>query len=213
MSDQVTIIDDAGITSTDDARFACEVCGTPLNYGGRGRYPRFCDEHKSGSKSSDGTPRKASRGTAQITQSVQQLYEMAGQGLTLIGGFTGDEALKLDGVIIDDRAPILAGEWAKLAETDPKVREALKKLTTGSAYGGVIVTHLLLVFALAQNHRNNPKPPRERKPKPPKPEPQPPMRPAATEPQRNGNRRVTVPDMEFESPINIPDELYVTESK
>jgi len=31
---------------TPQAEFTCQVCGVPLHYGGRGRKPLFCDEHK-----------------------------------------------------------------------------------------------------------------------------------------------------------------------
>lgn len=159
------VIDDPGITSHDPERFACEVCGVTLTYSGRGRYPKRCDEHKSGSKSADG-PKRAGRQTAQITESMTQLYEMLGQGLVLVGAATGDEALKGDGVLIDDRAEILAKEWAKLAETDPKVAKALKGLATGGAWGGVVITHAMLLIAMARNHQTHPKAKRERQPKP-----------------------------------------------
>lgn len=45
-----------GIDIGPSSDLTCEVCGTPLTYAGRGRKPKFCDEHKkSGSSSSSGT--------------------------------------------------------------------------------------------------------------------------------------------------------------
>lgn len=47
--------------------FTCEVCSVPIHYGGRGRHPRYCDDHKPGrstSMSSGTGTRKRGKGKA-----------------------------------------------------------------------------------------------------------------------------------------------------
>lgn len=67
---------------------ACQVCGKGLTYAGRGRKPKFCDEHR-GNKSGTGTTRKSSTGNErlaqQATESLVQLNRITGMGLRLLG--------------------------------------------------------------------------------------------------------------------------------
>lgn len=82
------------LTGSPDAQpemdsLACQVCGKGLTYAGRGRKPKFCDEHKS-NKSGTGTTRKSSvtgneRLANQATEALVQLNRMTGLGLRLIG--------------------------------------------------------------------------------------------------------------------------------
>lgn len=62
-------VPDMDITTPE---FVCEVCGKALTYSGRGRKPRFCDEHKKGSK---GTVRRATgaRNVAVASQAADVL--------------------------------------------------------------------------------------------------------------------------------------------
>ena len=62
--------------------YACEVCGTELTYGGRGRKPRFCDEHKSGSKGTT-TRRAASGKNAQLAQQAADVLSQANAMIAL----------------------------------------------------------------------------------------------------------------------------------
>lgn len=50
----------------------CEVCGTGLTYGGRGRKPRFCDEHKP-TKSAGGTKRVPQAKNAALAAQAAQV--------------------------------------------------------------------------------------------------------------------------------------------
>lgn len=56
----------------------CEVCGKPLDYAGRGRKPRFCDEHRkvSGSRSKSTSAAVTDRELTQACESLAQLYDM-----------------------------------------------------------------------------------------------------------------------------------------
>lgn len=53
---------------------------------------------------------------------------------------------------VTERAPILAEAWYKLAQESPPVRRILVKLTTGSAWGGVIAASLMTAVPLLAHH-------------------------------------------------------------
>lgn len=168
MADDIDVefeIPNETITSSDPTRFTCEVCGEPLTYSGRGRHPTRCEEHKTRGTASKREPTNT-RQVAQIRTAMAQLYEGAGDGIKLIGQLANDDALVIDGTLIGSRADVLADEWAKLAATDPKVRATLMKITTGSAWGGVIITHAMLGFAIMSNHKAQPQ--RVKQPRPPR---------------------------------------------
>jgi len=60
--------------------FTCEVCNTPLIYSGRGRKPKFCDEHKSTSKNTTrtGSPKTVpDKELAQACDNLRLMYETA----------------------------------------------------------------------------------------------------------------------------------------
>lgn len=64
--------------------YACEVCGKELEYSGRGRKPKYCDEHKGGRKGTS-TPRKstakADATAKQAAAALAQLNALIGMGL------------------------------------------------------------------------------------------------------------------------------------
>lgn len=61
--------------------FSCQVCGTELFYGGRGRKPKFCDEHKkTAPRGSKGTGSNATL-ARQASASLSQLNAMIGLAL------------------------------------------------------------------------------------------------------------------------------------
>lgn len=207
-------------TSADGPRFTCEVCDTPLEYSGRGRHPRYCDEHKPNA-SKTVTAKRAPKGVAHIRSGMEQLYELAGDGFELLGRYTEDELLTVDGHLIKSRASVLAEQWAELAERDPAVRKALTNMTTGSSWGGVIVTHVMLAAAIMMNHKKNGPSKAERQaakdakvrakdnvrpmraPQRPTPQPQPTQRMEPTP---------SVDDSEPYIPgVNGPDALFATE--
>lgn len=53
----------------------CQVCGVPLTYGGRGRKPKFCDDHKQ-TKTTSGSGRKtAGAGTVDAAMASLEFCE------------------------------------------------------------------------------------------------------------------------------------------
>ena len=72
--------------ATDDS-LHCTVCGKELVYGGRGRKPTKCDDHKRGSgKASSGTRVTGNdKLAAQATEALVQLNNLTGLGVRLLG--------------------------------------------------------------------------------------------------------------------------------
>ena len=55
-----------------DFEYACQTCGVELVYSGRGRHPKYCDEHKG--KSSTGTAR-ANTGSGNLAKQAAGVLE------------------------------------------------------------------------------------------------------------------------------------------
>lgn len=62
----------------------CATCGKELEYSGRGRKPRFCDEHK-----------RSSSGTSKVARSSGKNETMAAQAATVLSQFNGLIAIGL----------------------------------------------------------------------------------------------------------------------
>lgn len=116
----------------------CEVCGTPLYYGGRGRKPKFCDEHKrSAPKSSSGGSKGRNGAVVDAAMAnLNMLNNMAKLPIGLISAPAGQVwNSKLDDLQAQSRA---------ILESDP----ALAKSIAGA--GAISGKWLLLgAYALA----------------------------------------------------------------
>ena len=88
--------------------------------------------------------RVAAAKPGEFVDDLTALYTMLGVVVT-----TKDKEC---GPAIVQAAPSIAEEWDKLAAADPKVRKALRSLTKGSAWGGVIMAHLPILMIIGQHH-------------------------------------------------------------
>lgn len=57
----------------DDKRPHCQECGVILDYGGRGRKPKYCEEHKPASHKAGESTRTRRTGTAKADKEAQEL--------------------------------------------------------------------------------------------------------------------------------------------
>jgi len=140
------------VTDTDESPFRCEVCGTALVYSGKGRHPKFCEEHRKGSSN---TSSKGTAGIERIRTGMTDMYAAMAVGATGLGAMMQNEtgnALMLDGQVLGANAPRLGDAWADLAKNDPKVRKALERMLTGSGWGKVILAHAIVAVGIAGNH-------------------------------------------------------------
>ena len=119
----------------------CTVCSKEIDWAGRGRRPKYCDEHKPVKPASTpGRSTKASR----LGQAVAQ--QVAGIGLLVM------TVQRFDGLVIIDRAESLGQTCAKIAEQNPAFRRALERALNGSAYGELILVLAMTVAPILANH-------------------------------------------------------------
>jgi hypothetical protein len=126
----------------------CEVCSAPLTYGGRGRKPRFCAEHKP--KASAPTGKRSNSVDVLIAQIVD-FYAGIGTVVTLVPGCA------LDGMTVAGNATKLGESWRPLIERDPKLRKFWERMLTGSGYGALAFAHIMVALPIMANHGLLPK--------------------------------------------------------
>lgn len=126
--------------------YSCEVCGTELHYGGRGRKPRFCDEHKRSNRSASSGGRSSGKNIDTLISQIQDIYLTIGVAAGAI------PPLATDSLIIASNAQRMAESWRPLIERDPKIRKFWERITTGGGWGTVVLAHGTVALALMQAH-------------------------------------------------------------
>lgn len=89
--------------------------------------------------------RPRSRELARLEADLAQMYVNVG----LVAGVAGGQAGNIAGTVIAQKADTLAGSWIDLAERDPRVRAAIKRLLQGSAWSGVVFAHVGVFLPIA----------------------------------------------------------------
>jgi len=107
---------------------ACEVCGKDIAYlyKGKGRKPKYCEEHKPGrSASGIGTPRTraGSAGVKQAVANLENMYNMLGMGLYMFGA-------KESASLLAQSVPGLSDQNRQFLEADPALVKMLNKAGT-----------------------------------------------------------------------------------
>jgi hypothetical protein len=134
---------DDPFVSNDEAPYRCEICGTSLTYSGRGRKPKFCSEHrKGGTTTSNG--RKATANMAVLENNIADLYRGLGMGLSFVDPISGME--------VAGSADKLAASWITLAESNPKVKKFLIRITTGTGVGAVVIAHATVAYPILKRN-------------------------------------------------------------
>lgn len=126
--------------------YSCEVCGEELFYGGRGRKPKFCDEHKKNRPPTSATRTTRSPSVDRLVEQISETYRMVGTGLTFNNGTS------MDGMVLLESADKLGESWRTLLERDPKIRKMWEKFFTVSGYGAVLAAHAMIALPIMQNH-------------------------------------------------------------
>ncbi len=75
-----------------------------------------------------------------------------GSAVTIGGSIIGSEPLTADGQVIVQNAPNIADALSTLAKNDPRVAEALERLLSAGAYGGLITALMPVAIGIMANH-------------------------------------------------------------
>lgn len=128
-------------TNTEQSdELACEVCGKPLTYAGRGRKPKRCDDCKP--TRTTGTTRK---------RSVDALTKELEATLTDIGALV-QLADVFDGQCIIQGSPRLASSLGNVADKNATVRKTLESFVGASAWGGVVASAAAIAVPILMHH-------------------------------------------------------------
>lgn len=122
----------------------CQVCGAGLTYSGRGRKPKFCDEHKT----SSGSPRKQSSGGSSVDAAMASLEffeDLFTIPLLMMSPTAAQEWVKNLGPLRVKNRAILAGNpqlCKSIAKTSSKVSPYMLLGSYGYALAPVAKTVL-----------------------------------------------------------------------
>lgn len=124
--------------------FRCIECGTPLTYGGRGRKPKYCAEHKPSARKTTGTT-STPRGKS-LSKQLEGIREEFSDNIRLVGALI-TPALPVTGRVILTDADLVADSVVKLARNNPKVLLALQRASQVGP--GVVFARSLVTIGIA----------------------------------------------------------------
>jgi len=126
-----------------EPEFQCQTCGKPLVYGGRGRKPRFCDEHKRGGNTSKiGARNVAGSDVIRAVAALEMAYGLLRTGFMMIGAVNAASDL--------GRAiPQLSASNLEYLSQDKELTRAINKMGKVSGRSGFILTHILTLGPIA----------------------------------------------------------------
>lgn len=139
-----TLPPDEGIGIGSD--LACEVCGKPLSYSGRGRKPKFCDEHRKGNV------KGASKGA---NRSNRVLAEQAADALVQVNSLmamlcmTPILRMPMTGSAISTAEDAFRAQAVEALTTDPKLARTILKAGTTSGRMALVIAYGMLGVAVA----------------------------------------------------------------
>ncbi len=147
------VVDDAPATvpadepAPDRHEYACEVCGAELTYGGRGRKPRFCAEHKK--SASSGSRRAAGKGNdalaRQAADTLSAYHGLVAAALTMAPGIWRMPSAAAE---LIDRDESFNEAACKALLADPKLARMILRGGGVSGALGLIIAYAMLLSAV-----------------------------------------------------------------
>jgi hypothetical protein len=128
---------------TNPSGLACEVCGVPLVYAGRGRKPKFCDAHRkspAGKKMSSGTKNESL--ARQAAAALAQLNGLACIGLMVVG-------FPATAGAISERNEDFENQAYNALLTDPALCATILKAGATSGKAALIIAYGMLGVSVA----------------------------------------------------------------
>lgn len=80
-----------------------------------------------------------------LAEDLTQIYATIGLAIHGIGSVREDVGLSNMGMAVIQRAETLSENWLELANTNPAIKKALKKITEGGAWGSLIIGHAICI--------------------------------------------------------------------
>lgn len=124
----------------------CQVCGTPLEYSGRGRKPKYCSEHR----------RSGARNTTSVKASTPRNEKLAAQATDALLQINGLVALLAAVAQYENTAEAItsAEETFRVRVhaaliTDPELAQSILKAGTASGKISLIIAYGMLATAVA----------------------------------------------------------------
>src|SRR5882762_10192366 len=119
------------INDVDDDIRRCQFCGTPLDPDAHGR-TKYCDDHKTLTSRNEkstgaGTRTRGAKGHGKIAEGMTAIYGMIGFAVGAVYMPTLDEAWLRDKEIIHANAENCGEAWAKVCDTNPKIRKRVEQ--------------------------------------------------------------------------------------
>jgi hypothetical protein len=127
------------------SQYHCRVCGKELEYGGRGRKPTLCDEHKKGAaKSKTPAPRASSKNASLAADAASALCNM--HSMVAIGaGFVGFS--ETAGTIVAANDPFYEAARSALS-TDPELCRRILSSGAGTGSIALVVAYGMFLSAV-----------------------------------------------------------------
>lgn len=161
MADDVLTFDAVAVPDIDDAitadipadeapsvpEIACVECGKELTYSGRGRKPKYCDEHKP--KNSAANPARSKRGDAIAREAADVLVQI--NGLIQVGMLIVPEPYKMPRTAMKlDAVSDKFGEQAfEALKASPALAKAIARAGGVSGSAGLIIAYGMLAASIA----------------------------------------------------------------
>jgi hypothetical protein len=142
----IIVVDESPVG--EDFEYACEVCGTELFYGGRGRKPKYCDEHKGG-KRKDGTvgaTRKGGndRAARQAADALMQINSLLGMAM-----LTPWVNLPMTASALAVANEPFGDQAFEALKTDPALCRMILRAGTTSGKAALVIAYGMLAFAIS----------------------------------------------------------------
>jgi hypothetical protein len=131
------------IPDTEGVEYPCQVCGREAGpYGGRGRKPKFCPDHKKQQSKSSGSAPKNNALAAQAADALVQINSLVAFGATVM-------QYEETGQTLRDAQDEFRNRAHAALVTDPKLCQAILRGGPMSARAALILSYGMLATVVA----------------------------------------------------------------
>lgn len=147
MSFEVTDVP-ADVSPPNTFEYSCQTCGKELFYSGRGRKPRYCDEHKKSRSGSNATSNGKSTSTALGKQAAMALCQVNGLLATVM--LLAPEPYRLPNTAsaLAQANDAFMEQAAAALSTDPKLARLILKGGGASGKVSLLIAYGMLAGAV-----------------------------------------------------------------